>query len=91
MSVRGSGRIGLPQQIKEVGNIETGSIHQPQRWHRGHFFSALQADGWLRYRHEDIRGAVIASVTLQPAEGAAAHQNQWLHATKERDKPDTRV
>lgn len=49
-----SGRIGLPQQIKEVGNIETGSIHQPPRWHFSHFFSALRADGWLCYGHEDI-------------------------------------
>lgn len=91
MIIRGSGRIGLPQQIKEAGNIETGSIHQPQRWHISHFSSALRPDGWLRYRHEDIRGAVITSVTLQPSAGAAAHQNQWLHTAKEREKLDTRA
>lgn len=54
MIISGSGRIGLPQQIKEVGKIETGSIHQPQRWHISHFFSALRADGWLLCPHEDI-------------------------------------
>lgn len=54
MITSGSGRIGLPQQIKEVGNIGTGFIHQPQRWHISCFFPARQADGWLRHRHEDI-------------------------------------
>lgn len=66
MIIRGSGRIGLPQQIKEGGSPETGSIHQPQRWHASRCSSGPRADGWLRQRHEDVRGAAITSVTLQP-------------------------
>lgn len=84
MIIRGSGRIGLPQQIKEGGSPETGSIHQQQRWHASRSSSGPRADGWLRQRHEDVRGG--RHYQRNPA--AAAHQNQWLRGAEDRQGQD---